>query len=34
LPELIGEISDMMSNMVTELWNNYKEAVEYVTGNA
>ncbi|WJX81608.1 hypothetical protein P8452_64469 [Trifolium repens] len=34
LPELIEEISDMMSNMVTELWNNYKEAVEYVTGNA
>ncbi|KAK2414053.1 hypothetical protein QL285_036691 [Trifolium repens] len=34
LPELIGEISDMMSNMVTELWNNCKEAVEYVTGNA
>jgi phage-related protein len=34
LPELIGEISVMMSNMVTELWNNCKEAVEYVTGNA
>ncbi|MCI57552.1 hypothetical protein A2U01_0078803, partial [Trifolium medium] len=33
LPELIEEISDMMLNMVTELWNNYKEAVEYVTGN-
>ncbi|PNX89208.1 hypothetical protein L195_g045325 [Trifolium pratense] len=34
VPELFGELSEMMSNMVTELWNNCMEAVEYVTGNA
>ncbi|CAI8612512.1 unnamed protein product [Vicia faba] len=33
VPELIEEVFDMMSNMVTDLWNNYKEAVGYVTGN-
>lgn len=34
LPELFEEVLDLMSNMVTELWNNYKEAVGYVTENA
>lgn len=34
VPELFEELSDMMSNMVAELWNNYKEAVGYVTENA
>ncbi|KAL5057623.1 hypothetical protein RYX36_029227 [Vicia faba] len=33
VPELFEEVFDMMSNMVTDLWNNYKEAVGYVTGN-
>ncbi|CAK8561083.1 unnamed protein product [Lathyrus sativus] len=34
VPELLEEVFDMMSNMVTDLWNNYKEAVGYVVGNA
>lgn len=34
VPELFEEVVHMMSNMVTDLWNNYKEAVGYVAGNA
>lgn len=34
VPELFEELLDMLSNMGSELWNNYKEAVGYVTGNA
>lgn len=34
VPELFEEVLEMMSNMVTEMWNNYKEAVGYVTENA
>ncbi|XVF81244.1 hypothetical protein PTKIN_Ptkin15bG0140100 [Pterospermum kingtungense] len=34
LPEIAEGFSEMVSNMVTDLWNNYKYALEYVTENA
>ncbi|KAL2336784.1 hypothetical protein Fmac_011230 [Flemingia macrophylla] len=33
VPQLFVELLNMMSRMVTELWNNYKGAVGYVTEN-
>lgn len=33
LPQLFEELSNMTSQMVTELWNNCKGAVGYVTEN-
>lgn len=32
--DMSGEISEFVTNMVAELWNNYKEAVGYVMENA
>lgn len=34
LPEIAEGFSEMISNMVTDFWNNYKYALEYVTENA
>ncbi|KAG2669632.1 hypothetical protein I3760_14G041100 [Carya illinoinensis] len=34
LPPVIEGFSEMMSTMVSDLWNNYKDALGYVTKNA
>ncbi|XWS47185.1 hypothetical protein CRYUN_Cryun14cG0131600 [Craigia yunnanensis] len=34
LPEIAEGFSEMISNVVTDLWNNYNSALEYVTENA
>ncbi|KAG6628832.1 hypothetical protein CIPAW_14G039500 [Carya illinoinensis] len=34
LPPVIDGFSEMMSTMVSDLWNNYKDALGYVTKNA
>ncbi|GMY33834.1 Anti-sigma-I factor RsgI6 like [Fagus crenata] len=33
-PEIIEGFSEMISTVVTDLWNNYKDALGYVTENA
>lgn len=34
LPELANDFYEMVSTLISDLWNNYKEAVGYVTENA
>ncbi|GFZ01863.1 hypothetical protein Acr_15g0004720 [Actinidia rufa] len=34
IPEVLEGFSEMISTIVTDFWNNYKEAVGYVTENA
>ncbi|KAG2672586.1 hypothetical protein I3843_13G041400 [Carya illinoinensis] len=34
VPELLESFSEMISTMVSDLWNNYKDALGYVTENA
>lgn len=34
LPDLVDGFSEMISTMLTDLWNNYKDAVGYVTEKA
>ncbi|GFZ13336.1 hypothetical protein Acr_23g0017210 [Actinidia rufa] len=34
LPEVLEGFSEMVSTIVTDLWNNYREAIGYVTENA
>lgn len=34
LPDLVESFSEMISTMMLDLWNNYKDAIGYVTENA